>query len=433
MNTLDWIWLGAALACVVLAAVGLSVESAFQSMSKAHAKELVEAGRGGAERLAAMVQDPSRYLNSSHLLRSLLEIAAVVFVALAFFDTMVFDWERILFPALIMTVVSFVLLGVVPATVGRQHSESIALRASGPLKFITSIVGPFARLLILFGNAITPGKGFTEGPFSSEAELRELVDMAEERDLIEADERKMIHSVFELGDTIVREIMVPRTEMVSIERGKTLRQGISLALRSGFSRIPVLGEDTDDVIGVFYIKDAMKRAFDYPAGERTETVESIMRKASFCPDSKPVDDLLKDMQRTHSQMVIVIDEFGGTSGLATIEDALEEIVGEIQDEYDQEVAPVVDLGDGRYRVSARLTVDDLGELFGMDLDDDDVDTVLGLLSKQIGKVPIPGASTDWNGIRLTAERSSGRRHAISTLIAERVPEEEPAEDEEAAS
>ena len=201
---------------------------------------------------------------------------------------------------------------------------------------LARVLGPLPQLLILVGNALTPGKGFREGPFASEAELRDLVDLAEENQLIEDRERMMIHSVFELGDTIVREVMVPRTDVVFIERTKTLRQAMSLALRSGFSRIPVIGEGIDDVLGVVYLKDIVRRTYVHRDGESVEKVDSVMRPAVFVPESKPVDELLREMQAQQTHVAIVVDEYGGTAGLVTIEDVLEEIVGEITDEYDVE-------------------------------------------------------------------------------------------------
>ena len=205
-----------------------------------------------------------------------------------------------------------------------------------PLAAITAVLGPIPQLLIVIGNAITPGRGFREGPFATEAELRELVDLAEQSRVIESDESRMIHSVFELGDTMVREVMVPRTDMVFIERYKTLRQMMSLALRSGFSRIPVIGEDLDDVIGIAYLKDVTKRVFDRHEAETTERIETVMRPCIFVPDSKPADELMREMQAKRTHVAIVVDEYGGTAGLVTIEDLLEEIVGEITDEYDVE-------------------------------------------------------------------------------------------------
>ena len=235
-----------------------------------------------------------------------------------------------------MVVVSYIAVGVGPRTIGRQHAERVALDVARPIAALTAVLGPMPQLLILVGNALTPGKGFREGPFATEAELRELVDLAEASRVIESDESQMIHSVFELGDTIVREVMVPRTDMVFIERHKTLRQMMSLALRSGFSRIPVIGEDLDDVVGVAYLKDVTKRVFDKHEAESTERVETVMRPCMFVPDSKPADELLREMQARRMHVAIVVDEYGGTAGLVTIEDMLEEIVGEITDEYDDE-------------------------------------------------------------------------------------------------
>jgi CBS domain containing-hemolysin-like protein len=415
----QWILLAVAAACVVLAALVTAAESALSAVSRSRAERLVSEGRRGAKSLLLVAQDPAPHLNASLFVRIVLEVVATVIVALVFFEHFTQLWEQLVYPALTMVVVSFIGLGVAPRTLGRQHADTVALAAAGPIGALTTVLGPVSQLMILIGNALTPGKGFTEGPFTSEAELRELVDIAEARDLIEAEEREMIHSVFELGDTIVKEVMVPRTDMVYIERDKTLRQAVSLALRSGFSRIPVVGEDVDDVVGILYLKDAIRRMYDNPTAQTSENVDTLMRPPIFCPDSKPVDELLREMQVTRSHVVIVIDEFGGTAGLATIEDVLEEIVGEIVDEYDDEVAPVAELDEGRFRVSARLAVEDLGELFGLKADDDDVDTVLGLMAKQLNKVPIPGSVVTWEGIKLTAERGADRRHTIQTVLAAR--------------
>ena len=427
MTQPEWLELAVAGVCVVLAALLVAAEAALQSFSRSRAERLVEEGRSGAKKLLTLTQDPAPYLNTTLFLRLFLESVAIVLVALIFFQHTEATWERVLYPVSTMVLVSFIVLGVAPRTLGRQHAEAVALVATGPLSVLTTVLGPIPQLMIWIGNVLTPGRGFTDGPFSSEAELRELVDMAEASDLIEDDERKMIHSVFELGDTIAKEVMVPRTEMVYIESHKTVRQAVSLALRSGFSRIPVIAEDLDDVVGGLYLKDAIRRMYDNPKAQATETVDRLMRQPIFCPDSKPVDELLREMQLTHSHVVIVVDEFGGTAGLATIEDILEEIVGEIVDEYDQEVPPAVETAPNRYRVSARLNVQDLGELFGLKLDDDDVDTVLGLMAKELDKVPIPGSSVRWQGIELTAERGTGRRNSIRTVLATLVEDEDPAD------
>jgi CBS domain containing-hemolysin-like protein len=376
------------------------------------------------------MEDPPRYLNTALLVRTVVEISSIVLVALVIFDNFNHDWSRILLSAAIMIVISYVWWGVAPRTIGRQHADRIATAVAGPLALITAVLGPIPKLLILIGNALTPGKGFREGPFSTEAELREMVDLAEASQLIEKGEREMIHSVFELGDTVVKEVMVPRTDMVYIESTKTLRQAMSLCLRSGFSRIPVIGDGLDDVVGVLYLKDVIKRVYDFPQAESTEKVSQLMRKPEWCPDSKPIDELLREMQLRHSHLVIVVDEFGGTAGMATIEDILEEIVGEITDEYDQENTDITKLGEDRYRVSSRLPIDELGELFGLELEDEDVETVGGLMAKVLNKVPIAGAVVKYAGLELVAERSTGRRNKVGTVVVGRIADETSESDDD---
>ncbi|WP_432558125.1 hemolysin family protein [Granulicoccus sp. GXG6511] len=422
MERIDWIALGVALLLTVLAGLMAAAEAALYSFSKARAEVLVDEGRPGAKRLALITADPPPYLNTTLFVRTLFEIGAITLVAMVVITNLTENWQRLLTIIGSMVLVSYVLWGVAPRTLGRQHADRIALAASGPLSMLTTILGPLPQLLILLGNALTPGRGFADGPFSTEAELREMVDKAVASELIEAREHRMIRSVFDLGDSIVKEVMVPRTNVVFIEHNKTLRQAMSLALRSGFSRIPVIGEGgLDDVIGVLYLKDVMKRVYDNANSQTSEKVSSMMREPVWCPDSKPVDELLRDMQASRSHLVLVVDEFGGTAGLATIEDILEEIVGEIVDEFDEsEQPPFVQLGPDRYRVSSRLPIDELGELFGLDLDDEDVDSAGGLLAKELNKVPIPGSAARVHGLELVAERGQGRRNQISTLLVTRV-------------
>jgi len=341
-------------------------------------------------------------------------------------------WLSLVVVIAAMVVVAYVGLGVAPRTLGRQHADRIALIAARPTRFFATILGPITTLLIVIGNALTPGKGFREGPFDTAAELREMVDLAGADDLIEDAERKMIHSVFDLGDTFAREVMVPRTEMVFIERHKTLRQAISLSLRSGFSRIPVIGENADDIVGVIYLKDMVRRTFEHHEAEREENVESLMRPTSFVPDSKPADELLKDMQAARVHMAIVVDEYGGTAGLVTIEDILEEIVGEIADEYDTAAPEVTQLDDDRYRVLARMNIDDFAELTGIEIDSEEegVDTVLGLMAKRLGRVPIPGAEVVEDGWQMVAERGAGRRNRIGAVLATRIATPDDDEDDD---
>ncbi|WP_042419303.1 hemolysin family protein [Streptacidiphilus anmyonensis] len=432
---------------VICAWLAACAEAGISRVSRFRAEEAVRNGRRGAERLLALASDPIRYLNLATLIRVTCEMAATVLVAVVCVRGFPHTWQAVLVAIGAMVLVSFVATGVSPRTIGRQHPLNSATAASYLLLPLARVMGPVPRLLILLGNALTPGKGFREGPFASEAELRALVDLAEKDDLIEDDERRMVHSVFELGDTIVREVMVPRTDLVMIERGKTIRQALTLALRSGFSRIPVVGENEDDVVGIAYLKDLVRRTHTNRDAE-SEAVGSVMRPATFVPDSKPAADLLREMQRDRIHVAVVIDEYGGTAGLVTIEDVLEEIVGEITDEYDRETPAVEPLPDGSFRITARLPVEELGELFGLELEDEDVDTVGGLLAKALGRVPIPGSDAEVPlpededlpiaAIRLTAESTAGRRNRIGTLLASPVPrldrrEEHDAEEPHAES
>jgi CBS domain containing-hemolysin-like protein len=423
-----WLLIAAA-TLVLLAGLFSAADAALSSYSRARAEELAGEGRPGAKRLVALLDDAPRNLNTALLLRLLCEIAAIVLVTQLVRE--VWDgrfWQAAGTSIGVMLVVSFVVIGVAPRTLGRQHDERVALISAAPLSAITAILGPIPRLLILVGNAITPGRGFREGPFSTETELRELVDLAEASAVIESGERKMIHSVFELGDTIAREVMVPRNDVVYIERHKNLRQTMSLFLRSGFSRVPVIGENLDEVLGFAYLKDLVRRDFEAPDVEFTQRVEEIMRPAIFVPDSKPVDALLSEMQTMRHHIAVVVDEYGGTAGLITIEDLLEEIVGEITDEYDEEEIEVEELDGGATRVSSRYPIDDLDELFGFDVEEEDVDSVGGLMAKHLGRVPIPGSWVEAHGLRFEAEETAGRRNKIGTVLIRKVTdfrEEEP--------
>ena len=400
----------AALAC---AEVGLS------RVSRVRVEELARADRRGAPRLQQVLADPPRSLNLLLLLRLVCELSAAGIVTTYCLDR-VDGSLAVVLAVLVMTLISYVVIGVAPRTIGRQQAERVALLSAGPTVLLARLFGPLPRLLILLGNALTPGKGFREGPFASEAELRDLVEMAQERGVVEQSERDMIESVFELGDTIVRGVMVPRTDIVVIERGKTVRQAVNLLLRSGFSRVPVVGENTDDVVGVVYLKDLVRKERAEGGGQLK--VEDAMREPVFVPESKPVDELLREMQASLGHIAVVVDEYGGTAGLVTIEDVLEEIVGEITDEYDREDPPVEELEDGSVRVTARLPVEDLEQRYDVHLPHEDVDTVGGLLATLLGRVPIPGATVEVQGLVLLAESAKGRRNRIGTVLVRRTEE-----------
>ncbi|HEY2167217.1 MAG TPA: hemolysin family protein [Jatrophihabitantaceae bacterium] len=424
MNPADIAALVVAICLVPIGGLLACVDSALGRVSAARVVEFHREGRRGAKALREIVADRARYTNLLLMLRVSCELTATVLATIVARSQFGSGWTVPLVTIVVMVVISYAVIGVGPRTIGRQHPNQVSLAAAGAVRVLGRIFNPLATLLTLLGNAITPGRGFRYGPFASEVELRELVDMAEERGVVEHGERQMIQSVFELGDTIAREVMVPRTEIVWIERHKSVPQGLALALRSGFSRIPVIGGTSDDVVGVVYLKDLARRAQDVETARET-TVEQVARPAICVPESKPVDELLREMQSHRTHIVIVIDEYGGTAGLVTIEDILEEIVGEITDEYDVERPPIERIDDDTARVSARLAVEDLSEIFGVTLPDrDDVETVGGLLAESLGRVPIPGARTQVHGLELVAESAGGRRNRIDTILVRRLAEQE---------
>jgi CBS domain containing-hemolysin-like protein len=409
----------AAAALIGIAGACAAADAALSRVSRSHVEEFQRDERRGAASLERVIAEPPRYLNLLLLLRVAAEMTAAVLVAVWAIGLFGRTWSTVLITALAMIVLSYVVVGVTPRTVGRQHADGVALIAAPVAVKLAGVLGPLPKMLIQLGNALTPGKGFRDGPFTSEAELRDLVDLAEASRVIEDTEREMIHSVFELGDTLAREVMVPRTDIVFIEQTKTLRQAMSLALRSGFSRIPVLGENEDDVVGIVYLRDLARRTYEYRESESAERVESLMRPPTFVPDSLPVDVLLREMQAERNHVAIVVDEYGGTAGLVTIEDILEEIVGEITDEYDREGPRIEELPDGAVRVSARYAVDELAELFDVEFDAEGVETVGGLLANALGRVPIPGATAVVSGLELVAEASRGRRNRVGTVVVRR--------------
>jgi CBS domain containing-hemolysin-like protein len=415
---MGWL-LVAALALVALAGWCVSAEAALLRVSRAGAKELGRSPGEGAAPLQAVLTEISRYMSVLVLIRVAGEISATVLVTAVLVRWITPDWWAFLIAAVIMIVISYIIAAVIPRGIGRQRAVRVASTAASILRPVVRVLGPIPRLLLRSGGAPSPGEQ-ADGPSGSEEELRGLVDLLEQRQIIEPDERAMIHSVFELGDTIVREVMVPRTDMVFVEERKTLRQALSLALRSGFSRIPVVGENLDDVVGIAYLKDIVTRSYEHREGESVETVDSVMRPATFVPESKPINQLLREMQARQIHVAIVIDEYGGTAGLVTIEDILEEIVGEIADEYDRELPPVEWLGEDEARVTARLSVEELAELFDVSIEAEDVETVGGLLAQRLGRVPIPGAVARVAGLRLTAESLAGRRNRIGTVRVERI-------------
>ncbi len=415
---------------VLLVAFGglmAAIDAAFSVTSRADLEEMGSEGRN-ARQLARIAADPDAHVNAVAFIRVLAETTAAVLVTVAFTTLFGNIWWAMLAAAVLMTGITFVLVGASPRSFGRHHADGM-LRVNAPVvRGLRIILGPLAQGLVVLGNRVTPGAG--RSSFTSEEQLLSMVDEAASNDLIEEDDRDLIHSVFDFTDQFVRAVMVPRTEMVTVDATATTSEAMALFLHRGVSRMPVVDDEADDVVGVLYLKDLVQFAFRDESAWREAPIRPISRPATFVPESMRAETLLQQMKRDAVHVCLVIDEHGGISGLVTLEDLIEELVGEIADEYDQVSAEVVDLGDGRYRVSARLSLEDVGDLFGLDLEDEDVDSIGGLLGKALGQVPQPGATAAVDGLLLTGGASRGRGRGIATVFVERAAQDGESADDE---
>jgi CBS domain containing-hemolysin-like protein len=415
-------FIGIAVLLVVFGGLLAAADSALATLSRTDLIELAGTSRSRRS-LLGIAADIGAHVNALNFMRVVAETTAAVLVTLALATVFAQWWWALLASALIMTATSFVLVGSSPRSVGRVHARGVVAFSAPAVRAVRIILGPIADALVALGNRVTPGRPGT-ATFSSEEQLLSMVDEATEHDVLEEDDRELIHSIFEFNDTVVREVMVPRTDMITIDCDASLEVSMGLLLGKGISRVPVIGEDIDDVRGVLYLKDvarlAHERTIDAVSLDGTAlTADELARPALFVPESQKADSLLRQMQLESNHLAMVVDEYGGIAGLVTLEDLIEELVGDISDEYDREVAEVEDLGDGRFRVSARLAIDELGDLFGLELDDDEVDSVGGLLAKALGRLPVTGSRAEVSGLVLTAERTEGRRKRVSTVLVER--------------
>lgn len=411
------IFVSVAVLLVVFGALLAAADSALTVLSRTDLVDIASRSRS-RKSLLAISLDPSAHINALNFMRIVAETTAAVLVTLAFAYAITDWWWALLFSSLIMTGVSFVLVGSSPRSVGRVNARPVIRFAAPIVRFVRLLLGPIADALVAIGNRVTPGRPRT-ATFSSEQQLLSMVDEATELDVLEEDDRELIHSIFEFNDTVVREVMIPRTDMVTVDSDTSMSSAMGLFLSKGVSRMPVIGEDIDEVLGVLYLRDVARVEHEQTLDSATLTAAELARKALFAPESQKADSLLRHMQLESNHLAMVVDEYGGIAGLVTLEDLIEELVGDISDEYDHEVSEVDDLGDGRYRVSARLPIDELGDLFGLELEDDEVDSVGGLLTKALGRLPVVGSTAEYSGLILRADRSEGRRKRISTVLVER--------------
>jgi len=401
---------------LLFAAFLAMAETAIARVSRVKALHLEQEKRKGAASLVKVVEDPAPYLNIVLLLTLLCHITATVLATALALRT--FDDAGEAIAAVGMTVLIFVFAELAPKTYSVQFTERAALWVGRPVYLLGRLLQPVGRSLLLISNAVMvvlPGKGLPKGPFVSEEEIRHLVDVAEEEEEIEEEERTLIHSVFEFGDTVVREVMVPRPDMIAIPSSWTIDEALEKIIEVGYSRIPIYEGDTDNIIGLLYAKDLLKRIHE---GKKTVKLSSLGRAPTFVPEQKKVSELLREMQDQRVHMAIVVDEYGGTAGLVTIEDLIEEIVGEIVDEYDKEEPLVEPIDENTIRVDAKMPIDEVNEMLSVELPHEEWDTVGGLVFALTGRVPTPGEKVRYDSVEFTTERVTGRR--IQKVIIARV-------------
>ncbi|MCU1497491.1 MAG: hypothetical protein JWM47_1444 [Acidimicrobiales bacterium] len=397
------------LAIVVLLFVAIAAavaETAIVRISKAKAAALAEDGRPAAKALLDLVQAPERWINALLLVTLVCQIVQATLTGVV--SGRLFGGWGVAVATFVNVVITFVFAEAAPKTWALQHTERAALASARPVKLLVDLL-PLrlvSRALIGVTNVILPGKGLKQGPFVSEEELLAVAAEAHESEAIDKDERRLIESIIEFGDTVVREVMVPRPDMVTVSHEFRVADVMEVVLLNGYSRLPVLGEGIDDVIGLVFAKDLMRAERD---GREGEPVANLVRSARAVPETKPVAELLREMQANQFHMAVVIDEYGGTAGLVTLEDLIEELVGEIVDEFDTEDARIEPVAGGGVRVSGSLTIDDANDLLGITLPEGEFDTVSGLLLAELGRIAVVGDVAESDGARLTVERVQGRR------------------------
>ncbi len=412
---------------VIIAALLVAAESSLARLSRAAVDDLIEDGRPRARRLDALLAARRPTVLSVRAARIASQTLATVAITIALTETGWRWWGVLLASIFVNWAVAYVAISLIPQQWAWRNPERVAL-ALTPLLEVLVKAGHLGLPLVRLIRKLLPASPQTVAEARAEMaeEMREVVDQVGETEGFDADDRQMLRSVFELGHTYVREVMVPRTDMVTIQAEQSVAKAIALFVRSGYSRIPVIGADIDDVVGIVYFKDMISRLHHHP-GDREIPVRQLCREAHFVPESTLADNQLRRMQSERVHMALVVDEYGGIAGLITIEDLIEEVVGELTDEHDRNVVEPEEIEPGVWRVPARYPIIELGELLGMEVEDEDVDSVGGLLAKAMGKVPLPGARAQALGIDMTAEEAQGRRRQVASIVARRV---EPTEEEE---
>jgi CBS domain containing-hemolysin-like protein len=418
----SWLWL-LVLALVLFGSVLAIAEASLTRMTRVRALALVEEKRRNAVTLERIEADPPRFLNAIYLTVMLCQNGSAIIVAIL--AEREFGGWGVTLVSVAFTLLYFVLVEAMSKTFGVLHSDGAALAVAPLVWFLGRMLAVPTRALIGLANVLLPGRGLKQGPFVSEADLRSMAEVGHEEGSIELEEKDLIHSIFEFGDTIVREVMVPRPDILAIESDKTLRDAQAAVLEHGYSRIPVFTDDLDDLLGVVYAKDVLKALHQ---GEREMPLREIVREAHFVPESKKVADLLREMQQEKFHIAMATDEYGSVSGLVTLEDLIEELVGEITDEYDVEEPELEEVAEGVYRVDGKMGIGEVNEILDVELPDEEWDTVGGLMLGLMGSIPDEGETVDFQSLSFTAEKVNGRR-IVKIRIERREEPEEAAETE----
>ncbi|MBE0448440.1 MAG: HlyC/CorC family transporter [Actinobacteria bacterium] len=421
----DWLYIILLIILVGLSALLTAVESAMAAISRIRVRYLVEQNVPGARALDSLLEHPSRLMTSIILLDNAANITSVsiaTLLAVRYLDSFI-----VLASAGTMLFIVLIFGEIIPKTFGARHAESLSLRSAIALDIISRILSPIARVFTFIASVIirlTGGRPIKELPVVSEEEAISMISAGEEEGMIEEEEKELIHSIFEFGDTVVREVMVPRMDMVAVSADAPIEEVLSLIIREGHSRIPVYEDTVDNVIGVIYAKDLL---IQVQKGNIDVPPKKLMRPAYYVPELKKVDELLRELQKKRLHIAIVVDEYGGTAGLVTIEDLLEEIVGEIFDEYDLEETLIEYIDDRTIRMDARVNIDEANEILKANLSRDDIDTVGGFVYSLFGRIPNVGEEASFEGFTFKVEKIIGRRISKILITREETGEEESRE------
>ncbi len=400
---------------LMISALSSLAESALLSVSRLRVKHLVMDKVSSAIVLEKLLEQPSRFLTVILFINNLVNIAAASLAAVL--ATKIGLSHPVAISTGVVTFVILVFGEITPKSFALQHSERIALLAAIPVSFLCKVLYPIAHIFILianFLNRLIGGKSLKEGPFVTEEELKTLVSVGEEEGVIEEEEKEMIHSIFEFGDTVAREVMVPRTDMIVVESNASLNEVLDLMIKEGHSRVPVYEETVDNIIGIVYAKDLLAY---FARGKLDVPLKDLIKEVHYVPESKRISELLRELQKKRQHMAIVVDEYGGTAGLITMEDLLEEIVGEIFDEYDLEEIRIEPIDKKTIRVDGRVSLDEINELLNVKLPSEEIETIGGFVYDLLGKIPAAGEKVTYNDLIFKVEKVERRR--ISKILIEK--------------